>query len=142
MEISFDDYFPVGRFDLSSAAFRCCDESCNEIIESTREDYVSNQYWPASEKSSYLVDEKVLESWYHIRNLSPGTSEKAFVEHLERLSQQAGRVYIIIFIACVHIILFKIHFLKFYSRRSSIKCSLAKPAGNTSIATLKWKKMS
>lgn len=85
--------FPLGRFDISSAAFACQNPECYAITEATTEDYVSSQWWcAAASSSSYLFGEDLFESYYNLKNLSPGMSESAFVEHLECLSAKAGRV--------------------------------------------------
>lgn len=50
-------------------------------------------YWHgALSNQNYFFDERMLQLWYHIRHKTPGTSERKFIEGLEELSQEHGRV--------------------------------------------------
>ncbi len=50
-------------------------------------------YWPgALSNQNYFFDERMLHLWYHIRHKIPGTSDRKFIEALEGLSQERGRL--------------------------------------------------
>ena len=83
----------LGRFDISTTAFRCNNAECNIIREATTLEYISSGYWPGSAtNTNYFFDEFLLEKWYHERHKTPGTSEQKFVEHLEEISSENQRV--------------------------------------------------
>ncbi len=82
-----------GRFDLYSTSFRCI--SCNSTREATNEEYMSSDFWPGSlSNNTYFFDGQLLKLWYHLRNKTPGTSERKFIEALEEVSSEGNRVYI------------------------------------------------
>jgi len=73
-----------GRFDLYSTSFRCI--SCNSTREATNEEYMSSDFWPGSlSNNTYFFDGQLLKLWYHLRNKTPGTSERKFIEALEEV---------------------------------------------------------
>ncbi len=84
--------FVAGRFDLSSAKFKC--STCFHIREATIEEYIISGFWPGNPigDSSYFFDASVLEQWYLEKHNTPGTSELKFVNNLEITSKNNGRV--------------------------------------------------
>lgn len=86
---------PLGRFDLSCAAFRCT--KCNVKREATFLDYIRSGFFPGSLTGSYLVSTDALESWFYSKHCTPGTSLLKFLEALGYLSKQMDRVYVLIF---------------------------------------------
>lgn len=83
-----------GRLDLSLPVFHC--ESCNNRTEPTIEDYIGSGFWPGSpNRFTILFHQDVLEFWYHLRFLTPGTSEQKFLECLCTLSFKYERTAII-----------------------------------------------
>jgi hypothetical protein len=87
-------HFPSGRFDLFESAFKC--KSCDLIYPAAVEDYIASGYFPGSPKrTNFFISADLSEFWFHLKFLTPGTSEQKFLETLSAVSFKAGRVRLI-----------------------------------------------
>lgn len=88
----FTFLFKKGRFDLRAASFLCM--NCREITDADKNDYIFSGFWPARATTSisYLFCEELFAMWYHLRHKSPLNSEKMFINTIEEISKESGRV--------------------------------------------------
>lgn len=69
---------------------------CPFLRDATASDYLSAGFWPGCPSvGSYLFSDDLFIHWQHTQHKSPGSSERKFIETLEDISRQWGRV-------CVH----------------------------------------
>ncbi len=88
--------FSTGRFECKSTRYH--GESCNQTADATIEDYVSSGYWPGNLKNiSCLYSVEMLRHWYLIKHNLPNSSEKKFLEGLERLNEGTRRMSCFLF---------------------------------------------
>lgn len=86
-------FFFAGRFDLNGVQFRCSTIECRSVQEVTASDFVASGFWPGSPtRTAYLFSTSVMLHWFHLKHKTPGTSEMKYVELLEAVSKDAGRV--------------------------------------------------
>ena len=84
-----------GRFDVTATQFVC--SVCNESRLATNKEYMFSGYCPASlSDNSYFIEEDLLSFWHHLRHKKPGTSERKFVETLDKISLDNDRVNLIL----------------------------------------------
>lgn len=56
-------------------------------------DYIISGFWPpVPDKITFLVCSNLLTMWYHLKLLTPGTSERKFLECLSAMSTEGSRV--------------------------------------------------
>ncbi|EFX63057.1 hypothetical protein DAPPUDRAFT_269147 [Daphnia pulex] len=85
-----------GRFDLNSTLVCCSSDSCSYGAELTEKDYIQSNWWPGTPSSStYLFSEDLLQFWFHLKHQNLGSSERKFIETLNRISKASDRVDVI-----------------------------------------------
>ncbi|KAK4028637.1 hypothetical protein OUZ56_021641 [Daphnia magna] len=76
-----------GRFDLSTALFRC--NSCECTFDATLDDCFLSGFWPpVPNKFTFLCCSQLLTLWHHLKLLTPGTSEQKFLETISAIVPQ------------------------------------------------------
>ena len=86
----------LGRFDLNAAVFRCQNPLCKcntEPVLASFSDYVFSVLWPGSpNRSCILFSKSVLMQWFHLKHKSPSIAAMKYIEMLEKMSMEYGRV--------------------------------------------------
>ena len=81
----------AGRFDLHSTSFECC--KCETSHPAQVEQYIACSLWPGSpNRCNYFFPASLLRFWFHLKFLTPGTSEKKFLESIGAVTRESGRV--------------------------------------------------
>ncbi|EFX74981.1 hypothetical protein DAPPUDRAFT_108355 [Daphnia pulex] len=87
-----------GRFDLNAASFRCLNINCKnhkEPVLASMRDYVLTGLWPGSPtRSCTLFSKSVLIKWFHLKHKTPSIAAMKYIEVLEKMSTESGRVSI------------------------------------------------
>jgi len=76
---------------LYESVFQC--KSCDSIYPAEIQDYIASGYFPGNPKrTNFFISSDLSEFWFHLKYLTPGTSEQKFLETLSAKSLKAGRV--------------------------------------------------
>ncbi len=84
----------IGRFDVKAVNFRCI--KCSSVREARLMDYVASGFWPGDCISlKYFFSKDLFIDWFHDQHLSIGKSQNKFIQRLQNVSNEFGRVPII-----------------------------------------------
>jgi hypothetical protein len=67
---------------------------CREITDADKNDYIFSGFLPARATTSisYLFCEELFAMWYLLRHKDPLNSKKMFINTIEEISKDSGRV--------------------------------------------------
>lgn len=77
--------------NLNSTVYRCT--KCSHAREATFIDYILSGYFPGNiNNGAYLFSRDPLDTWFHLKHLTPGTSLQKYIEVLVATSKEHSRV--------------------------------------------------